>query len=58
MRKQLYPQDKNLKDLFLESVHSYHYNWSAWIELGECITNRDMVFMFFPFKKKNEVGFS
>lgn len=47
MRKQLYPQDKNLKDLFLESVQSYHYNWSAWIELGECITNRDMVLIFF-----------
>ncbi|RIA99063.1 anaphase promoting complex subunit 8 [Glomus cerebriforme] len=43
MRKQLYPQDKDLKDLFLESVHSYHYNWSAWVELGECITNRDML---------------
>src|SRR5436309_824744 len=47
MRKQLYPLDKNLKDLFLESVHNYPYNWSAWIELGECITNRDMVSTFF-----------
>ncbi|CAI2164392.1 12072_t:CDS:10 [Funneliformis geosporum] len=43
MRKQLYPQDKNLKDLFLESVQNFYYNWSAWVELGECINNKDML---------------
>ncbi|CAG8490346.1 10735_t:CDS:10 [Cetraspora pellucida] len=41
--KQKNPQAKNIKDIFLDSVLKYHYNWSAWLELANCITNKDMM---------------
>ncbi|CAG8459500.1 4060_t:CDS:10 [Dentiscutata erythropus] len=41
--KQKNPQAKNIKDIFLESVLKYHYNWSAWLELANCVTNKDMM---------------
>ncbi|CAG8602031.1 13542_t:CDS:2 [Dentiscutata erythropus] len=39
--KQKNPHAKDLKDIFIESVCKYQYNWSAWLELGSCITTKD-----------------
>ncbi|CAG8526516.1 6670_t:CDS:10 [Acaulospora morrowiae] len=41
--KQKNPQSKGIKDIFLDSVCRYHYNWSAWLELASCITTKDML---------------